>query len=135
MLDEVISRRLRVVERLAWYADDGSPVNPDVGSVHMWFEGGRGAHFDGASDWTLEWSVSQSGDDRWMDPYRVDFHGRWVMRDSTHEVPFVGLAGSLLTSATPVFNEVNEVVGVTLTFEERAVRFCLWKGEIDTSPR
>jgi hypothetical protein len=62
-------------------------------------------------------------------------HGRWVMREATSEEPFMGLAGSLLTSATPLFNEMNEVVGVTLGFEDRDVTLSLWEGEMDTSPR
>lgn len=61
-----------------------------------------------------------------------DSHGRWVIRESTDEEPFVGLAGSILTSATPMFNEVNEVVGVTFGFEDRAVSLSLAEGEIAT---
>ena len=101
----------------------------------MWFEDGRGVHLDGASDWTLRWSVSEPGDDVWMGQYVYDSHGRWVARKSTDEEPFVGLAGSRLTSATPVFNEVNEVVGVTLGFEGRELTLSLREGEINTSPR
>jgi hypothetical protein len=67
---------LRAVERFAWQSDDGSPSKPEVGSVHMWFEGGHGVHLDGASDWILEWSVSEPGDDRWMRQYVYDCHGR-----------------------------------------------------------
>jgi hypothetical protein len=133
VLDEVMRQRLRVVERFAWQPDDGSASPPEVGSVHMWFEGGRGVHLDGASDWTLRWSVSEPGEDAWMDQYTYDFHGRWVLRESTDEEPFKGLAGSLLTSATPVFNQVDEVVGVTLVFEDRGVSLRLWEGEINTS--
>lgn len=50
-------------------------------------------------------------------PVRVRLSWAWVLRESTDEEPFVGLVGSPLTSAVPVFNEVNEVVGVTLAFE------------------
>jgi hypothetical protein len=58
-----------------------------------------------------------------------------VLRASTNEEPFIRLVGLPLTSATPVFNEVNEVVGMTLAFEDRTVTLSLWEGEIDTSPR
>ena len=130
-----MGRRLLTVERFGWESDDGSPVIPEVGSVHMWFEGGRGVHLDGRGDWTLKWSVSEPGDDRWVSQYLYDFHGRWVMREATDEEPFVGLVGSRLTSATPVFNQVDEVVGVTLVHEHRTVTLSLWEGEIDTSVR
>ena len=78
MLDEVAGRRLRVVERMAWYPEDSSPPNFAVGSVHMWFDGGRGVHLDSKSDWTLGWSISAPGDDGWISRYLYDFHGRWV---------------------------------------------------------
>jgi hypothetical protein len=134
MLDEVMRLPLRVVERFAWQPDDGSPSTPEVGSVHMWFDGGRGVHLEGTSDWTLRWSVSEPGDDGWMSQYMYDSRGRWVLRDSTGEEPFIGLAGSSLTSATPVFNEVDEVVGVALGFENWEVTLTLREGEISTSP-
>lgn len=133
MLDEVVGRRLRGVERMAWYPADGSLPNFAVGSVHLWFEGGSGVHLDGKSDWTLEWSISAPGNDSWMSQYLYDFHGRWVLRDATWEEPFTGLAGRLLTSTTPLWNEMDEIVGMTLTFETRNVSIRLWEGEIDTS--
>jgi hypothetical protein len=135
MLDEVMRRRLRVVKRFAWQPEDGPPSSPEVGSVHMWFEGGRAVHLDGAADWTLRWCITEPGDDEWMSRYTYDFHGRWVLRESTDEEPFLGLVGSLLTSATPEFDEVNDVVGVTLVFENREVALHLREGEINTSPR
>jgi hypothetical protein len=99
----------------------------------MWFEGGLGVHFDAASDWTLRWWVSEAGDDKWMSQYNYDFDGHWVMRRATGEAPFVRFAGSRLTSATPVFNQVDQVVGVALSFEVGDVTLSLREGEIDTS--
>lgn len=135
MLDEVLQRRLRAVERFAWQPADGSHRSPEIGSVHMWFEGGRGLHLSGASDWTLQWSISEPGDDTWMRAFLHDAHGRWIMRESTAEEPFTGLAGSRLSSASPVFNEHDEVVGAILDFEDRELALSLWEGEIDTSRR
>ncbi len=135
MLDDVLGQRLRRVERFAWQSDDGSPMTPNVGSVHLWFEGGRCVHLDGASDWSLKWAISQSGDDRWMTQYLYEFHGKWVLRESTTEEPFAPLIGSALTSATPVFNEMNEVVGVSLQFEDQVLILVTRAGEIDTSAR
>lgn len=114
MLDEVVGRRLRAVERFAWQSDRGSPTNPEVGSVHMWFEGGRGVHLDGASDWTLRGSVTEPGDDGWIGQYLYDHGGRWVVREATEEQAFVGL---------------------TLHFEGREVSPRLHEVEINTSSR
>ena len=135
MLAEVLGRQLRVVERLAWHPDDDSLPNLNVGSVHLWFEGGRCVHVDTASDWTLRWSVSEPGDSRWMGQYRYEHHGRWVIRDASAEAPFAEVVGARLTSAVPVFNEMNEVIGATLNFGERELWLRTWEGEIDTSPR
>ncbi len=109
MLDEVMGRRLRAVERFAWQSDDGSPIAQEVGSVHMWFEDGRGLHLDGASDWTLLWSVTEPGDDGWIGQYLYDHDGRWVMRAATDEPPFVGLAGSRLVSATAMSTRLKKL--------------------------
>lgn len=133
-----MGRRLRAVERFAWHSDDGLSADLNIGSVHLSFEGGLGAHLDASADWTLRWSVSAAGDKGWLDQYRYDFHGRWLMRDSSQEEPFVGLVGSLVSSATPTWNEVDEVdevVGVNLTFGDRALVLKVWGGEIDTTPR
>lgn len=133
VLEEIVGRRLRAVKRFAWHPDDGSSADLDIGSVHLLFAGGLGAHLDAAADWTLRWSVSWPGDEGRLDQYRYDFHGRWLMRDSSHEEPFVGLLGSLASAASPTWNEVNEVVGVNLTFGDRALVLDVWGGEIDTS--
>lgn len=135
MLDEVMGRRLRAVERFAWRSDDGSPSTPEVGSVHMWFEGGRGVHVDGGSDWTLRCSVTEPGDDGWIGTYLYDNGGRWVIRAATDEQPFADLAGSRLTSVAARLNEVGEVVGLDLNFEGRNVSLSLHEGEITTSSR
>lgn len=127
--------QLRVVERLAWHPDDDSLPNLNVGSVHLWFEGGRCVHVDTASDWALRWSVSEPGDSRWMGQSRYEYHGRWVIRDASAEAPFAEVVGARLTSAVPVFNEMNEVIGATLNFGERELSLRTWEGEIDTSPR
>lgn len=134
-MDEVIGRRLGAVERFAWHADGGAPADLCVGSVHLWFAGGRGLHLDTASDWTLRWSISEPGDDGWLDAYRYRERGRWLVRDASREAPFVDLVGLPLSSAAPKDNEVGEVSGVTLTFGKRVVTLSQWRGEIDTSPR
>jgi hypothetical protein len=126
MLGEVLGCRLRGVERFAWHAEDGSPANPDVGSVHLWFEGGRGVHLDAGGDWSLRWSVSEPGDAAWLGQYAYNWHGRWVIRDAAGDEPFRDVVGSMLTSATPLFNEMDDVVGVALSFGERSMSLSTW---------
>ena len=127
--------RLRAIERFAWHADDGSPPQREVDSAHLWFEDGRGVHLDAKSDWSLAWSVSEPGDDTWLGSYAYKFHGRWVIRDASSEAPFAPVVGMRLTEATPLFNEVHEMVGVVLNFEGTIVSFSTWCGEISTAPR
>ena len=56
------------------------------------------------------------------------------MRDAASEEPFHGVVGATLTAAVPLFNEMDEIVGVTLTFGEQSVSIRTWAGDIDTSP-
>lgn len=133
MLDEVMGRRLRAVERFAWQSDDGSPSTPEVGSVHLWFEGGRGVHVDGGSDWTLRCSLTEPGDDGWIGQHLQNNGGRWIMQAATDEQPFADVAGSRPTSATPRLNEFDEVVGLDLDFEGRKVSLTLHEGDISTA--
>lgn len=135
VLDAVMGKRLRAVERFAWHMDDGSPTRREVGSAHLWFEDGRCVHLDARSDWSLAWSVSEPGDDTWLAPYAYEFHGRWVIREASDEPPFAEVVGTRLTEATPLSNEVHEVVGVRLHFEGATVSLSTWAGEISTAPR
>ena len=132
MLEELVGRRLRAVERLAWHPDDTESVELNVGPVHLWFDDGRSVHITGAGDFTLRWELFERGDDGWLGRYDYHFGGRWVVRDSTQEEPFVGLVGNLLNAATPEFNEVNEVTGMTLDFHQRKLGLMLVNGEITT---
>ncbi|GGB25732.1 hypothetical protein GCM10011492_14840 [Flexivirga endophytica] len=135
MFDELIGSRLQSVDRFAWQSTDGSFRTPSAGSVHMRFESDLDLHLDGASDWTLSCSITDADDQGWMSQYLYDDAGRWVLRDATGEVPFVGCVGEPLMRATPVRDEVNQTVGVSLMFETQEMTLVLWAGEIDTSAR
>ena len=122
--------QVRTVERFAWQDRDGEIESPDAGSVHLWFEDGRGLHLDTASDWTLRWSISEAGSDLWMRQYRYECAGRWVRRDASLEDPFAPIVGLPLSAALSVANERNETVGVTLVAGTKHVKLRVWEGEL-----
>ena len=135
MLDEVEGRELRVVERLAWHPSDGLEPNLHSGSVHLWFDGGRCAHFDAASDWTLSWSVTGPGDNDWLRQYDYEAEGRWLLRDASSEEPFAAVLGRRLVSTEPLFNDVDEVTGTLLRFDETELTLSVSEGELSAAPR
>jgi hypothetical protein len=79
--------------------------------------------------------VSEPGDAAWLDQYAYNWHRRWVIRDAAGEEPFRDVVGSTLTSATPLSNEMDEVVVVALSFGEQSVSLSTWAGEINTGPQ
>ena len=86
-VDELISKRLIAVERLAWSKADGT-ADIRVGPVHMHFEGGRGAFFSGNADWRFDVVGTRAGDESWLAPFQYDIDGgRWTMRDAADEPP------------------------------------------------
>lgn len=135
MLAQVVGSRLRAVERFAWHSADGSTPNLHSGSVHLWFDDGRCAHLDVASDWTLRWSVTGAGDTSWLKPFDYECYGRWIIRDASAEEPFKDARGKRLTSAHALLDEVGEVTGTRLVFEGSECRLTSWEGEIDTTPQ
>ncbi len=58
-----------------------------------------------------------------------------MARDASTELPFVGAIEHTLTSAAPIFDEVDEVIGMRLTFGTYEFPLSTWEGEVDTSPR
>ena len=130
-MDELISKPLVAVERLAWSKPDGT-ADVRVGPVHMHFEGGRGAFFSGSSDWTFD-VVGTRGDESWLAPFQCDIDGgRWTMRDAADEPPFAGFRGSRLESWTSLRNEMGEQVGVDLAFDLGNISLKVQKGEVTT---
>ena len=84
---------------------------------------------------TLRWSVTGPGNNDWLRQYDYGSDGRWVIRDASAETPFAEAVGRRLISALPSFNEVNEVTGTQLMFDDLELPLTLWEGEINTSPR
>lgn len=132
MIDDLLGQRLVAVERMSW-RQPGEREDREVGPARMVFESGMGLVLDGKTDFTLAWRVCLPGDDSWLYPhdYEVD-GGRWRLRDASDEEPFAAALGSPLTGWEPVYNEVDEVVGLTLIFEWLALPLSLFGGEVTT---
>lgn len=76
----------------------------------------------------------EDGDD-WESRFDYEANGRWERRDASQESPFDAVAGSVLLDATPDLNELDEVVGLNLTFERGSVDLYLREGELRTTDR
>jgi hypothetical protein len=129
---DAIGRRLRAVERLSWTGAEGSS-DPSVGPAHLHFDGGVGLFLSGATDWCLDVDLTRAGDESWLVQYSyVDPAGRWTLRDASSEEPFAGLVGLRLESCRGVRNEVGELVGLELTFDDQAIHLGMHEGELRT---
>ncbi|GIF40172.1 hypothetical protein [Actinoplanes xinjiangensis] len=132
MMDALIGRALVTVERLGWHQAGGS-VDLGVGPVHLVFEGGRGILLEGRSDWSLELTETHPGDRSWWDGYDYDWNGsRWALRDASGESPFAPVIHRRLSALEPLRNEVDEVTGLGLDFDGRALTLRTWEGEVTT---
>lgn len=131
-LDALIGHRLVKVVRLAWHWP-GEPDELNVGPVLLVFDDGRGLLLHGRSDWTLALTETDPGDDGWLDPYNYDYEGgRWWSRDASAEPPFASLITRPLAHLEQIRNEVNEVIGLRLSFDGETLTLKTWQGEIKT---
>jgi len=123
VLETVVGQTLVGVMRWAWHHPHPQhSLDPRLGAVHLTFSEGRGLSVDTNSDFTLWWleTSDTTALDRTHD-YVMPDGGQWHSRDASSEAPFPALMGSRLLAGRPVFNQVNEVSGLTLTFESGAV--------------
>jgi hypothetical protein len=132
LVEALVGHRLASVTRLVWHQPD-EPVNGNEGPVHLVFDGGRGLLVEGRSDWTLRCTETAPGDVAWRATYDYDWDGaRWLPRDASAEAPFGAVIGKSLADWAPGLNEVNELVGIDLTFEGERVNLRLSEGELTT---
>ena len=132
-MDGLTGRTLTKVTRLAW-TSPGELPQLNVGPVHLLFNDGQGCGIASNCDWTLGWAFTRHEDDsHWLTTYDYDFDGaRWASRDASAEQPFINVIGKALDAWKPLFNEVNEVVGLDLTFGGTHVTLRTWEGELTT---
>jgi hypothetical protein len=132
MVEELLGRSLAAAERLSWLTQDEEGQR-DRGPVRLVFDTGHALVVSGTTSWTIDTRITESGDDSWLDIVNYDIEGgRWVLRDASSERPFADAVGTRLTAWQPVFNEVQEVVGVCLAFGDVEVPLVLSGGEVAT---
>ncbi|XVV10811.1 hypothetical protein ACQP2X_39115 [Actinoplanes sp. CA-131856] len=131
-MDTLIGRKLVKVERLGWH-QAGELDDPSVGPIHLVFEGCHGIFFSGASDWSLEVVETAPGSTGWLDAYDYVWDGsRWSLRDASVEAPFAAVIGEPLAGGESIRNEVDEVIGLHLTFGGKVLTLKTWEGEVKT---
>jgi len=132
VVEELLSHRLVAVERLSW-EPVGISGRREVGPVRLVFDNGYSLVLSGSTAWTLNMRVTSPGDDSWLNTYGYDLgDGRWVMRDAGAEGPFAHAMGVTLTDWQAVHNEVQEIVGLRLSFDGREVPLVVREGEVTT---
>ena len=129
-MDALIGSKLVKVVRLAWH-QAGEPDDLSVGPVHLVFADGRGLFLAGRSDWALKIVETHPDDESWLSPYEYDYNGgRWLSRDASHELPFATVIATPLGGLALIRNELNELVGLTLEFENQTLTLRTWRGEV-----
>jgi len=121
VLETVVGQTLARALRWAWHHPE-QPLDPGLGPVHLTFSAGRGLSVDTRSDFTLWWleTPDTTALERTHN-YVMPDGGRWSSRDASSEPAFSPLIGTRLLDAQPLFNEMAEVSGLSLTFEFKAL--------------
>ncbi len=131
MMDELRGRRCVGVRRFGHRFRD-LPLS-ETGPIEFTWDDGARLTLDGKADWTLD--VSRRP---WVDPYAgvagsqrsalaVEV-GLWEEAPLSRALERV--VGQVLIADTPLFNEVVELTGLTLTFVDQVVVARLWGGEL-----
>ncbi len=95
------------------------------------FDNGMGLVLEGSTAWTLDLRLTSPGDDSWLDTYDYNHGGgRWVLRDAAAEPPFSDALGRILTDWEPVYSDVQEVIGIRLSFDGHEVPLLVWEGQV-----
>ncbi|MEZ0579121.1 hypothetical protein [Nocardioides sp. MH1] len=132
VVEDLLGRSLVAVERLSWDSV-GDLGRRDRGPARLVFDTGHALVLSGTTAWTLDLQVIEPGDDSWLGGYDYELDGgRWVLRDAALEPPFADVLGTKLTAWQPVFDEMNEVIGIRLVFGETEVPLILDGGEVTT---
>lgn len=97
------------------------------------FDNGYGLALRGSTAWTLDVWVTSPGDDSWLNTYDYDLgDGRWLPSDAGPEDPFADAMGATLTDWQAVHNDVQEIVGLRLSFNGREMPLVVREGEVTT---
>jgi hypothetical protein len=131
-MSALIGRRLVKVVRLAWHPL-GRPARLNAGPALLVFDDGRAVLLDGDCDWTLEVTHTAFDDTRWFERYDYDWDGsRWLSRDASAEPPFASVMARRLSAVEPLYDDVDQLMGVKLDFEHQVLTLRTWQGEIET---
>ena len=96
----------------------------DAGAVEFAWDDGTHLTLDANADWTLDISAQQ-----WLDPFApvsVSQRAQLAMEVGVWERASIGadlsrLIGQVVTSTAPEFNEVGELTGLTVAFDDMSV--------------
>lgn len=129
-MDEFAGQRLISVLRLAWDWPGDEP-RLQLGPVCLRFANGRNLVLSGSTDFSLDVHVSDATNQTWLRTYDYDYEGgRWRSRDASQETPFASVVGRAMTHWDFALNEMGELVGLTLWFDQEVLEVTMSEGEV-----